>query len=150
MAKASTSDSVVAARQFRDAAKLKPPEPPAGYHLREAGQLFWGAGVMSRDLRDWTPMELRLLAQAAALDDEIADLQAVIAIEGSTYMTKQDAIVAHPAATQLNASRRLQLSLVRQLHLTMLEPPTVASRAKKAMEAREAAESDDDEDDGLD
>jgi hypothetical protein len=111
------------------AAQIETPEPPID--LGAAGARWWEGVIRGRLPVDWTPIDLELLAVCAKYEDEMADYDYQIDLDGYMIEGHKGALKLHPLIPVRNQVRRMQLSYVRQLNLTVsYDPKTMNERGQ--------------------
>lgn len=105
-----------------------------------AGERFRAAVL---EVYELTAPELRLLDQAAATLDVIADLDAVVAADGVTSTGSAGQVVTHPAVAEARQQRLAFGRIVSQIDLPDLESETgegvwtpESVKARRAAQAR--------------
>jgi P27 family predicted phage terminase small subunit len=108
--------------------------------LGAEGKRLWKSIVGDLD-EDWRldARDLAYLAQAARCADELAELKAVIARDGSTVEGSKGQTRVHPAVAE---ARQLRLTLLRLLGSIEMTDPNAAERNATAaqQQARKAAD----------
>lgn len=114
-------------------------DPPAGTSLKsEAELLCFRQLAEARAPADWKAWELRLIVKVVRYEMQIQ--KALRILEDSTPLTKNGAgtLKASPTIDVIDRFERLQMSILRGLHMTKtdIKTETLAERAEKVQKAR--------------
>lgn len=105
--------------------------------LSDAGSALWIAVVADLE-SDWEldAREVALLAQACKMADQLAELDAAVAVDGATVRGSRGQTVIHPGVSEGRALRLAQLRLLGSIELA---DPTSALKASTPAQARARA-----------
>lgn len=105
--------------------------------LSHAGRALWIAVVA--DIEDGWELDARevaLLVEACKIGDQLAQLDAAVAVDGATVRGSRGQTVIHPGVSEGRALRLAQLRLLGSIELV---DPTAAIKASTPQQARARA-----------